>query len=141
MHRLYLITVILLGTAAVHAYAVLPGAGPVRDEVGRLELNAYHDNEGRLIFRQLVGWDWSDREATWRCVFWRMAKSADLIPQRDWQRGGYVVLFNDDRVFREIRTASYQETWTQTDVEVEDRERLPVCQRRELTPCRAGRRK
>lgn len=133
MHRLYLITVILLGTAAVHAYAVLPGAGPVRDEVETAEQSFFYDQQGRLIFEQLIFWQGEN------VVAWRMVKDGEPCIRRDWKHGGYVCLWIDKETFREVRSKFEMVTHEQHDREVAHRELLPVCYRRELT--RDGQRK
>jgi hypothetical protein len=133
MHRLHILAIVIALGACAHAYDTWPAlTRPIADEVGRLEVNSLYDGDGKLTLRQLVGWDWYESEATWHCVFWRMVRDGDLVPRRDWQRGGYVVRFTDEGVFREIRAASYAESWSQTDPEQEDLAALPREQRRGL---------
>lgn len=107
---------------------------PVSEErCGRLEYNHYYDGEGRLVFTQLIGWDWYEDEGCWHCCFFLMASQyANIKPSRNPQ-GGYAVTFYDHagRLVR-IEAASYAETWTQYDPELEDRAFLPKEHRREL---------
>lgn len=126
----------MIAALIIAALATVPNEGCVCDSVGRLEQNAFYDSEGRLVFKQLVGWDFYPEENTWHVRFWRMVKSEELVPRRDWRQGGYVVRFNDDGVFREIRAASFADSWTQEDVELIDREKLPQEMRRGLGKAR-----
>jgi hypothetical protein len=63
---------------------------------------------------------------------WRLVKNDAQFPQRDWERGGYLSVWQDGDVLRQIRAAAIRETWTQYDPELVEREWLPKEMRREL---------
>jgi len=111
--------------------AVVPQDISARDYVERLEVNNYHDDNGHLVFTQVVGW-----QANERARFWRMAKTIDATPRPDRIYGGHVLRFLDGDVLRVIRARSCEETWTQYDVELYDRQFLDKEQRHPLRkPC------
>jgi hypothetical protein len=97
------------------------------DSVATLEVQHFYDDEGRLIFTQLIGWNENETVR-----FWRMAKTESHRPIRDWQNGGYRVTFEDGDKMRTIASATFRETWAQHDRELENRSVLPPEQRRAL---------
>jgi hypothetical protein len=59
------------------------------------------------------------------------------LPERDWERGGWSVLWQDGEVVRLVRAKSMRRTYLQFDPEIEDRKILSKEKRRGLTPARA----
>ncbi len=103
-----------------------PNAGVLRDRVDLAELNHFYDDNGKLVFDQVIWYEWAGRPKTFVVYDWRLAKeNVTVQPQRDWERGGYVSLFVDGAQLREVRAGAYRETWTQYDVELAEREILP----------------
>ena len=83
----------------------------------------------RLIFVQLVFWDGAGRE---QCIAWRMAKEIKVVPDG---RGVSCTFHDGDRLIR-VRAKFFKETWTNFDVEMENREAYPPDQRRGIgTTC------
>jgi hypothetical protein len=120
--------------------AILPSP-PVAavDRCDLVELNHFYDEMGRLVFDQVIFYDWSDDEARFNVRAWRLGKHPSQLPFRDWESGGYRVTWLDGDRLRDVFSAHYRETWTQYDPELEEREHLPKDRRRELgrlTPCR-----
>lgn len=107
--------------------AIVPAPIVRRDAVERFELNHFFDDNGHLVFSQIIGW-----ESTEVVRFWRMAKTADMTPRPDATHGGYVLRFLDGDVTREVRARSFGESWTQYDIETENRTILPPEARRRL---------
>lgn len=113
---------------ALALLAALPRERDVaHDWVERLELNNFYDDQGRLVFTQMVGW-----HETEHVRFWRMVKDSDLVVERDHAHQGYTLTFRDGGLLRRVHARSYDESWTQYDVEVADREYLPKERRLEL---------
>lgn len=125
----------LLIVALATCGGFLPAPGPVRDSVDTAEQSFVYDGEGRLVLTQVIFWQGSN------VVAWRMVKDGEPCIRRDWKHGGYVCRWQDKETFREVRSKHEMVTHEQFDRELVAREVLPVCNRRELTPCRAGRRK
>lgn len=96
------------------------------------ETNYFYDLEGRLVFAQNVFWTWSDDAGDYHCQAWRLVKGPQHMPQRD-DRGGYVLLWMDGEVLREVRAGGATVSHTQIDIEPSDRERWPKEMRRELS--------
>lgn len=105
---------------------------PIRDTAEVCEVNNFYDDCGKLVFVQIILWDHNGI-----CVAWRLLKCPRQVPQRDWQRGGYVATWDDSGLWREIRVRTLVESWTQYDPELCQRERWPQEYRRGLTPGRA----
>lgn len=120
-----------LAVLCLAARGEIPRSQPVRDTVAVAEVNHTFDGDGNLTFDQLLLWGEHGE-----CIGWRLIKSPRMLPQRDWQNGGYVVLFDDGGVLREVRARTRDERWLQYDAEVLQRELIPVCQRRGLLEAR-----
>jgi hypothetical protein len=118
--------------------AILPRLdGPVADRVDLVEVNRHHDENCRLIFTQCIFLDWDGRAGRYRTRAWRMVKSDNQMPKRDWDSGGYVMLWFDGQVLRQVRASEIRETWTQEglhgDPEVVDRQYFPKESRADLS--------
>lgn len=114
------------------ATALNPPENVVTDHVDVIEINHFYDEQGKLVFDQVLYFDWSPAESRYNVRAWRLLKSPGHVPQKDWQRGDYVATFYDGDVLREIRAQTVRETWTQYDPELAEREFLPKERRREL---------
>ena len=112
--------------------SVLPRGEPLRDRVDLVEVNHFFDEHGKRVFDQIIFFDWQPRECEHRVRAWRLLKTESQLPVRDWDRGDWRMLWTDGEWLREVRAATYRETFTQYDPEVEDRDYLPKEQRKEL---------
>jgi hypothetical protein len=111
---------------------IIPPPEPVRERVDVIEVNHFYDEQGRLVFDQLIFWDWCEAQDRHEVIAWRMLKCPSQLPEFDWDRGGHVARWLDGEVFREVRAQSVRETWTQYDPELEELALLPRERRREL---------
>lgn len=112
--------------------AILPQEAAVcRESVDLAEVNHYYDEQGRLVFDQVIFWDWDHDCCRHQVVAWRLVKHPSLMPYRDW-RGGWSVTFVDGETLRDVSAPAFRETWTQHDPELEERQTLPKEKRREL---------
>ena len=119
--------------AALILSAILPQPdGVLRDAVDLIEVNHFYDDCGRLVFDQAIFWDWSEDESCYHVRAWRLIKQVEQLPRRDHARGGYSVLWHDGEVIRQLLASGVQETWTQWDPEMREREKFPVERRRPL---------
>ncbi|MBC8352016.1 MAG: hypothetical protein H8E66_08495 [Planctomycetes bacterium] len=106
------------------------------DQVDLVEVNHFYDDQGRLVFDQVIYYDWSERHSRYQVRDWRLLKTPAQIPLRDWRSGGYVSEWEDFKQrggLRRIRSKSVRETWTQYDPELVEREFLAQEKREELT--------
>lgn len=111
---------------------ILPLSPVARDQCDLVEVNHLYDDQGRHVFDQVIWYDWSSAHERYMVRDWRLLKSPEQIPERDWQHGGYTVRWQDGECLRRVWAASYRETWTQHDPELSERDVLPKCERRGL---------
>ena len=119
--------------------ALVPyAAEPVEERVSLVETNHFYDLDGRHVFTQVIFQDWNAEQSRYEVVAWRLVKGPGQLPQRDWQRGGYVTVWQDSgappnsQLLREVRAEAIRESWSWWDVELEARETLPPERRRGL---------
>lgn len=123
----------MITLAATLLLAILPqGRDVLRERVDVAEVNHYYDGCGKLIFDQIIYYDWSDPDARYNVRAWRLIKHPSQVPCRDWQNGGYSSLWQDGDVYRQVQSESFRETWGQYDPEVAERDIVPRENRREL---------
>lgn len=112
-------------------HAIVPHSETIlRERFDCIEQNHFFDEHGRLVFDQAMFIELVDGEE--RIQAWRLIKSPEQIPVRDWQAGGFVCRWMDGEQLREVRTNSVRETWLQYDPELAARESWPKEKRREL---------
>lgn len=118
--------------AIVVAFGLNPTEDVARERVDLMEVNHFYDEQGRLVFDQIIFYDWSPEHSRYMVRAWRMVKNPAQLPERDWRDGGYLTVWQDGEVLRRVRAESMRETWTQYDPELIEREYLPRERRREL---------
>jgi hypothetical protein len=106
------------------------------DRVDLVELNHFYDEQGRLVFDQLIFYDWSADDARYQVRAWRLIKNSAQMPQRNINGKGYLCTWQDGDVLRRVHAVAMRETWTQYDPELTEREFLPKERRRDLAPGR-----
>jgi hypothetical protein len=116
---------------------IIPYGEPVAERVDVIEINALYDETGRKVFDQDIFWDWCPCRERHAVVAWRLVKHPSQLPERDWERGGWSMLWQDGEVVRLVRAKSVRRTYLQFDPEIEDRKILSKEKRRGLTPARA----
>jgi hypothetical protein len=123
----------MLHTLALLTLLVVPRDDVARESVDLVELNHFYDENGNLVFDQVIFWDWSERSARYQVRDWRLVRHEVQLPRPDCcGRKFWTVLWNDCGVNRAITAHAYRETWTQYDVELYEREILPKERRRKL---------
>ena len=119
-------------SASVVAFAIAPQEDVARESVDLIELNHFYDEHGRLVFDQVIFYDWSAADARYNVRAWRLVKNPAQLPHRDWSSRGYSAMWQDGEQIRYIYSMSIRETWTQYDPELVEREYLPKERRKEL---------
>jgi hypothetical protein len=121
-------------------WAATIGTNPIddvpRDRVDLIEINHFHDDHGRLVFSQVIYYEWSPEHGRHQVQAWRLLKSSQQRPTRDFASGDYVSAWIDGGVLREVRSSTMRETWTQYDPELVEREHLAKEKRRDLAKVR-----
>lgn len=105
------------------------------DEVDLVEVNHFYDDQGRLVFDQVIYYNWCYDEHRYQVFDWRLLKGDTQVPLRDWRNGGYVSEWEDFKQgngLRRVKSRSLRETWTQHDPELNERELLAEEKRRKL---------
>lgn len=111
----------------------------LRDRCDLTELNHFFDENGRLVFDQLIFLDFNKQQRRFDVVAWKLMKQPDQLPVRDWENGGYVTSWLEGDNFRVVRSRDFVESWLQYDPELAAREVLAKEHRRELRPARLTR--
>jgi hypothetical protein len=114
------------------ALSLTPQEDVACDELDLIEINHFYDEQGRLVFDQVIFYDWSPVESRYNVRAWRLLKSPAQMPRRNWNRDDFVAVWHDGDVLRKVRAKAVRETWTQYDPELVAREHLPKEKRREL---------
>ncbi len=122
-----------LSTLVVAAAISLSPSSPVAsDSVDLIEVNHFYDEHGRLVFDQVIFYDWCTSENRYQVRAWRLLKKPSQIPHRNLNTGEYLTTWHDGDVLRRVRASSFRESWTQYDPELREREYLPKDRRGEL---------
>lgn len=117
--------------------SIVPVETVVRDHVDLVERNAFYDEEGKHVFTQLI-W-WQNTPSGYRVREWRMVKDAEAMQPQQLASGEWQSLWLDrGEVLRDVRATTYEESFTQYDRELKNRELLPQEQRRGFNLRRAG---
>jgi len=99
-------------------------------EVDLLELNSLYDNNDQRVFEQMIYYEWDRVDNRYHVVDWRLLKHRGMIPIK--QGRYYETIWMDGDQLRRVRAKYYRKTWSRTDPEIGERERLPKDQRRGL---------
>ena len=114
------------------AAGLTPTEQVATDRVDLVEVNHFYDEHGRRVFDQVIFYDWSPSAGRYQVQAWRLLKSPGQYPIKDWDRGDFAAVWHDGELLREVRAASFRETWTQYDPELVERDYLPKDKRRDL---------
>lgn len=114
------------------ALAFQPTEAAVFDKVDLVEINHFHDDQGRLVFDQLIFYDWCSVQCRFNVRAWRLLKTPAQVPTRDWKTGDYRACWHDGTTLRKVRAGAMRESWTQYDPELVEREFLAKEKRRDL---------
>ena len=95
----------------------------VTDKVNLIEVNYYHNQEGDVLLKQIIFWDWNGEGLV--VVDWRILNKKKVT-------GRYHVKWDDKGTLRHVTAKSYRVTHTYFDPEVANRSILPTDQRRKL---------
>ena len=117
-------------TTLLLLFATIPLPGVAREQCDLIEVNHFYDEHGRLVFDQVIFWDWSADDCRYNVRAWRLVKCSSQLPQRSGS--GYDMTWQDGDLFRRVWSKQFSETWTQYDREICEREIFPKERRKEL---------
>ena len=95
------------------------------DRVDLIELNHCYDEQGWLVFEQIIFYDWSPHTSHYNVKDWRSLKVVSQLPRWDARTGRFVAIWHDGKVIRTVIALSFRESWTQYDPELIERRYLP----------------
>lgn len=124
-----------MSTSAALLLAALclnPVEDVARDKVDLIEVNHFYDEKGRLVFDQILFYDWEPIRGRYDVRAWRLLKKPTQVPRRDWRSRKFVAVWHDGEILREVEAETVRESWTQYDPELIEREHLPKDKRRDL---------
>ncbi len=99
--------------------------GVARDHVDLIEVNHFYDETGKLVFDQVIFYDWSVEHGRYNVRDWKLLKKTGQIPVRNWSKGEFLAVWYDGDTLRVVRSSSVRESWTQYDPELLEREYFP----------------
>lgn len=121
---------------AVLACLPLPYSAVAKQDIGEpvlverhdvVELNHFYDDNGRLIFSQVIWYDlvFDDEKPDGQFIVkaWKLTPQHRCIPLKT--SDGYTSVFLDGIDLRKVIAGSMRETWEQFDPELENRQRKP----------------
>ncbi|TWU45896.1 hypothetical protein Q31b_10720 [Novipirellula aureliae] len=88
-----------------------------RKKVDLIEHHHFVDKNGREVFQQVIFYDWSAANRRFHVRAWRLIKSDDQIPIRQFDPPRYECSWNDEGCQRLVTAPQMKETWTQQDPE------------------------
>ena len=112
--------------------SIVPAVETVTDSVDLVEVNHFYYDLAQPVFDQVIFYEWSEAESRFQIRAWRLVKKPAQLPTRNWETGGYQMIWNDGTFIRQVHAAAMRETWTQYDPEMRERSHLPKEERREL---------
>lgn len=98
-----------------------------------MELNHFYDEKGKLVFDQVIYYDWSPQQGRYMVRDWKLLKVPGQDPIQQDEDGDYVAAWYDGEWLRVVRSPLVHESWTQYDPELVEREFLPKEDRAELS--------
>lgn len=108
-------------------------SGYVADRVDLMEVNHFYDEKGKLVFNQIIFFEWADEHGRYMVRDWKLLKTNAQLPIKDWKTKEYVSVWYDGDLLRVVRCPMVRESWTQYDPELVEREFLPKEHRALLT--------
>lgn len=104
--------------------AGMPCDSVLQDTVDLIEVNHVYDMQGKIVYTQAVFYEWCSGRNEYRVRAWRLLKARGQRPIRDFQRGGWEMIFWDGNRVRKVRATLVRASWTQYDLEQDERTRL-----------------
>lgn len=98
-----------------------PPAIAISSHIDLVEINHYHDYQGRPVFDQLIYYNWDSNARRYNVAAWRLLKDDSQVPIRNPESGAYSATWFDGKSLRTIHADRRMETWTQHDPENRER--------------------
>lgn len=96
------------------------------DHVDLVEVNHFCDEYGKVIFNQLIFYDWCPESGRYQVRSWKPLRKDYQYPTRNWAKDCYTAVWYDKGVKRIVEAQVIRESWTRFDPELVEREFLPL---------------
>jgi hypothetical protein len=95
------------------------------DHCDLVELNHFHDFQGRNVYDQVIFYEWSPEHSRYHVRSWMIVEDSSRLPKRNYSDGSYRTCYTDrdSKIDRVISSQHFRESWTQNDPE-RDNKRL-----------------
>jgi len=105
---------------------------PIHDHFDILEVSSLHDDEGRPVFDQLIGWEYDSYLDRYVVQFWRLVKHKEMTHTSSPPS---IVFFDPKKggPLRRVTANTFVRSWSHVDPELESRNVLAQGMRRNLT--------
>jgi hypothetical protein len=103
------------------------------DRVDKIEVNHYHDDNAQKLFSQLLFYKWNPRKGRHDVQAWRLLKKKEWTPYKDYATGEFKSYIYEGDIPRKVIANHYEETWTQYDPELIERNYLRKEKRHDLS--------
>ncbi len=77
--------------------------------VDLIEINHCYDENGQLVFDQLLYYDWCPSQNRYNVRDWRLLKSRIQLPRRNAETGHYVAIWRDGPNIRKVYAKTVRE--------------------------------
>ena len=114
----------MLAWLAAIVISISPYAPETTDRVSLIEDNRLYSDNGDPVFRQIIFWDWFYDLGEFHVVAYRVV-AFDYHSIQIGSDGCTVIICVNGDLIR-VRSDHFRRTWTQTDPEVDDRQRFPM---------------
>ena len=117
----------------------LPSCPTIVDEFDLVEVNHYVGDQDKIVFDQLILWDWSRLDRRFNAHYWTMMHDGwddQRMPRRDYKKDRWVIQYVDHDIERVIYCKWFRESWTRVDPERENRILFQEMWRRGLSTIR-----
>jgi len=111
-------------TLCLLVWAVISPKGlqPAEEYVDLIELNHFYDQQGRLVYDQVIFYEHAPETGRFQVRAWCLVEDRETLnrrPIKNYQSQLYQVDWfdTDQRIFRKITSRLYRESWTQVDPE------------------------
>jgi len=111
---------------------IIPRGAAVHQHYDMLEVNSVHDDQGQLVFIQVLYCEWHRLERAWHVHDWRLLKDHNQVPTLSPISGIYNARWDDGGVMRHVSCDYLRKTATNFDPELDDRGSWPQELRRTL---------
>lgn len=127
---------VLLVVLALSSYSIFSSVA--RENVDAIELNHFYDKSGKLVYDQVVFYEFSPVDGKFNVRGWCLVEDSHNLNRRPIKNelsGLYQVdwLDTDARVLRKVTSRTFRESWTQTDPERDNKKYLHESSRLSLS--------